>query len=213
MYVLPILMLELTSILFALNGHQDPFNYLGLAFLSTSTKDKIGKGAAADRPSTVKDMKDYEFNQWLTGFTDGEGNFSIKINSSNTIQFYFGIKLHIDDIGVLEYIKNRLNCGLIAVEKNTAKYYLTRINDINDILIPLFEKFPLNGVKYLDYLSFKEGVSIKLNSSLSKDEQFKRISSLKNGMNTRRVNFEMGESHTIRITPYWLLGLTLFIYI
>jgi len=95
-----------------------------------------------------------------------------------------------------------LNCGLIAVEKNTAKYYLTRINDINDILIPLFEKFPLNGVKYLDYLSFKEGVSIKLNSSLSKDEQFKRISSLKNGMNTRRVNFEMGESHTIRITPY-----------
>jgi len=63
MYVLPILMLELTSILFALNGHQDPFNYLGLAFLSTSTKDKIGKGAAADRPSTVKDMKDYEFNQ------------------------------------------------------------------------------------------------------------------------------------------------------
>ena len=26
-------------------------------------------------------------------------------------------------------------------------------------------------------------------------------------MNTRRVNFEMPDSHTIRITPYWLLGL------
>ena len=158
--------------------------------------------------SNGEDITDSEFNQWFTGFTDGEGHFSIAISQSNVIRFVFKIKLHIDDLGVLEFIKNRLNCGTVIIGKdNSAQFYLTKISDINTILIPLFEKFPLNGIKYLDYLCFKEGVSLKLNDSVPKDEQLRLITSLKNSMNTRRVNFEMPDSHTIRITPYWLLGL------
>lgn len=158
--------------------------------------------------SNGEGITDSEFNQWFTGFTDGEGHFFISISPSNVISFAFKIKLHIDDLGVLEFIKNRLNCGTIIVGKdNSAQFYLTKIRDISTILIPLFEKFPLNGIKYLDYLCFKEGVSLKLNGSIPKDEQFRRIASLKISMNTQRVNFEMPDSHTIRITPYWLLGL------
>ena len=101
-----------------------------------------------------------------------------------------------------------MNCGTVIVGKdNSAEFYLKKISDISTNLIPLFEKFPLNGIKYLDYLCFKEGVSLKLNGSIPKDEQFRLIVSLKNSMNTQRVNFEMPDSHTIRITPYWLLGL------
>jgi hypothetical protein len=150
----------------------------------------------------AENITDSEFNQWFTGFTDEEGHFSIAINKSNIIQFVFTIKLHIDDIGVLEFMKDRLKCGKIYTTDSSAEFYLTKISDISTILIPLFENFPLNGVKYLDYLCFKEGVSIKLNGSLSKDEQLKLITLLKNNMNTRRVNFEMPDYHTIRITPY-----------
>ena len=140
--------------------------------------------------SNGEGITDSEFNQWFTGFTDGEGHFFISISPSNVISFAFKIKLHIDDLGVLEFIKNRLNCGTIIVGKdNSAQFYLTKIRDISTILIPLFEKFPLNGIKYLDYLCFKEGVSLKLNGSIPKDEQFRRIASLKISMNTQRENF------------------------
>ena len=131
-----------------------------------NTKNNITKGVERG-----EDITDSEFNQWFTGFTDGDfrrhqwwlkaglrpsGHFSIAISKSNVIRFVFAIKLHIDDLGVLEYIKNRLNCGTIIIgDDNSAQFYLTKISDISTILIPLFENFPLNGVKYLDYLSFK----------------------------------------------------------
>ena len=55
--------------------------------------------------SSGEGITDSEFNQWFTGFTDGEGHFSIAISQSNVIWFVFKIKLHIDDLGVLEFIK------------------------------------------------------------------------------------------------------------
>ena len=71
-----------------------------------------------------------------------------------------------------------MNCGTVIVGKdNSAQFYLTKISDISTNLIPLFEKFPLNGIKYLDYLCFKEGVSLKLNGSLDKGEQLRLITS------------------------------------
>ena len=55
-----------------------------------------------------------EFVEWFVGFTDGEGNFNIKLtdltdNTFKYVQFTFQIGLHKDDIKVLEYIKNTWN--------------------------------------------------------------------------------------------------------
>ena len=46
-----------------------------------------------------------------------------------------------------------------------------------------------------------------MNDSISACEKLKLIRQLKNSMNTKRKNFDMPSSHTIRITPYYLLGL------
>ena len=97
--------------------------------------------------------------------------------------------------------------------------YICKKDDLLNILIPLFDNFPssarfvsgplsgsahktLNGVKHLDFLCFKECVSIKLNDSIPKDEKLRLITSLKDSMNTKRVNYEMPDNHSIRITPY-----------
>ena len=48
--------------------------------------------------------------------------------------------------------------------KKTADFVVTKIRDIQNILIPIFEEFHLNGVKYLDYLAFKEAINIKFDS-------------------------------------------------
>ena len=51
------------------------------------------------------------------GFSDGESNFSINIAHSKDkteirrVKFEFRIALHIDDISVLEFIRDRLQAG------------------------------------------------------------------------------------------------------
>jgi len=103
-----------------------------------------------------------------------------------------------------------LNCGKVftRADLRSASFELNKISDIQTILIPLLDKFPLLGVKYLDYLAFKKAIAIKFDESLSKSQKLELITALKNSMNYKRVNFEMPSTHAaIRITPYWLLGL------
>lgn len=151
-------------------------------------------------------MTDYEFNQWFSGFTDAEATFQIRIHN-NVISFNYSISLHIDDKETLEFIKEKLNCGSVYISGNKAIYYLSKLADLNNNLIPYLEKFPLNGIKYLDYLALKEAITIKLNKSLSNDKKLELITELKNSMNTKRENFDMPSFHSINITHYYLLGL------
>ena len=58
-----------------------------------------------------------DFLFWFSGFTDGEGNFSIFLDKVY-IRFRFKINLHIDDIEVLKTIQSKLNIGIIVIEEN-----------------------------------------------------------------------------------------------
>lgn len=62
-----------------------------------------------DRSKVVFNRKitDAEFAQGFAGFVDGEGFFIINIAKNSVISFRFGIHLHIDDIKVLEFIKEK----------------------------------------------------------------------------------------------------------
>lgn len=62
---------------------------------------------------------DKNFMDWLVVFTDAEGNFNISLkglqgNKYNNLNLTYQITLHIKDLSVLEYIRNRLNCGSIS---------------------------------------------------------------------------------------------------
>ena len=154
---------------------------------------------------SYRGMSNEEFKQWFVGFTDAEGCFRIGINNrNNVISFNFAIYLHVDDLSVLEFIKGKLNCGNIYTSEDFACFVVTKLSDIQNILIPIFEEFPLNGVKYLDYLAFKEAIYIKLDPL--KSDKLDLTTRIKSNMNTTRADFNFPSSHTIRITPYWLLG-------
>lgn len=51
-------------------------------------------------------MKKEQFSRWLTGFIDGEGNFQVYLDR-NYLRVMFRIRLHIDDINVLQKIRLR----------------------------------------------------------------------------------------------------------
>ena len=167
------------------------------------------KGVSKDSDSQISHIKmtDLEFNQWFSGFTDGEGCFIIgKIKDTYNFYFRFSIKLHVDDLKALEFIKSRLNCGVTFTSGNAAYFNVTKISDIFSIILPLFGKFNLNGIKHLDFLAFKKAVLIYLHESLSKSKKSELIIQLKDSMNNKRENLSMPYSH-IKITPYGLLGL------
>ena len=68
----------------------------------------------------------------------------------------------LDDKDVLESIKTSLGCGRFSYERDTIVFTISQLKDIENILIPIFEQFPLNTKKHLDYLAFKKSFFIYL---------------------------------------------------
>jgi len=170
---------------------------------------------------------DPNFLDWLAGFTDAEGNFSIilkyKSDTDKTItditgvNFYYGIIIHIDDIETLYSIKNTLNIGKVSEmpKENLCKFSVVNHNEL-DLLIEIFTIHKLNTTKYLDFLDFKEAYSLYKNRPYNYLYQsidiLSKIIDIKSKMNNSRTNFDVSsyieytwDQHIV-IRPLWLLG-------
>ena len=106
--------------------------------------------------------------------------------------FKFSIGLHIDDLPVLNYIKDKLGFGSVYAYKKNCYYNVTKKEDILKI-ISIFETYTLNSSKRLDYLDFKKAFYLyKSRTGLSK-ELINQILDLKNSMNSQRTNFKLSQ--------------------
>ena len=85
-------------------------------------------------------------------------------------------------------------------------FYLQKGDDLENILFPLLDSFPLNSTKYMDYLIFKKVYYIKKDRLYLTDEGVLELHSLLSQLNNKRTDFSYSENHVIRITPNWLLG-------
>ena len=56
--------------------------------------------------SKLNNISFEEFAHWFSGFFDADSNFNI-LDLGHRFSFYFNIKLHLDDIKVLHYIKQK----------------------------------------------------------------------------------------------------------
>lgn len=150
-----------------------------------------------------------EFLFWFSGFTDGEGNFSISLDRTY-IRFRFKINLHIDDLQVLKVIKSNLNIGIITIDENRSScaFVVQSFSELKDILCPIFLNFPLHTTKKLDFQDFYSAILIKAkskNGNLSDSDKVK-ILSIKSGMNSGRMVFKYDTGPQITINPNWLIG-------
>ena len=149
----------------------------------------------------------------IVGLCDAESNFLIRIRRNEKkevsgFEFVFRIALHQDNRKALEYIKYTLGgCGRLNTERNTLVFSISKLSDIETILIPLFDEFPLNTTKHLDYLNFKKAFFMFKYSKLNLQDLYSIIIKLKDSMNDKRINFVLPESHNIRITGNYLVGL------
>jgi hypothetical protein len=57
---------------------------------------------------------------------------------------------------LVDYFKG----GLITKSRSTNVFYVSNLKDINKIIIPFFDKYPLQGTKFLDFLGWCEAAQI-----------------------------------------------------
>jgi hypothetical protein len=114
-------------------------------------------------------------NWYLSGFIDGEGCFSISIRRSKfsrlgwTMNPLFQVYQHKDkdNAKVLSICKNAFGCGYISEKGGNLScftYCIDKINNLIECVIPFFDKYPLVGEKYQNFLLFKQivlGISEK----------------------------------------------------
>jgi len=89
-------------------------------------------------------------------------------------------------------IMSYLNCGNIEKPKGRfeVRFVVYKFNDILVKILPLFKNYPLQGIKYKDFMDFSKIASLVDNKYHLNLEGLKKISIIKTGMNKTRVHLK-----------------------
>jgi len=112
------------------------------------------------------------FHQWLVGFTDGHGTFSI-VRQNNKWSLTFKLSQSTYNLRVLYFIKSQLGIGSIYVEKRNSLASF-RIRDrfaLESVIFPIFDKYSLLTTKQFNYIKFKEAYAVLSDTSLSNSDK------------------------------------------
>lgn len=144
------------------------------------TKIKQQKNTFHQRLHMERNSNDFFF-QWLVGFTDGDGCFSIYLNN-NKVTLIYKISVSIYNIRAIYYIKKNLGVGSITWDKknNMVSFTIRSLNLFESIIIPIFDKYPLLTHKYYDYLRIKQAYSIMKDAHINQSEKCLLIEQLVN---------------------------------
>ena len=112
------------------------------------------------------------FGHWLSGFTDGEGSFILgflrRAPYPSCPRASFSIGLRSDDEEILYSIKEFLGVGIICnrhakpegERKRQTDYVVSRAIDLENVIVPHFERYPLRAKKARDFSLWRAGVAI-----------------------------------------------------
>ena len=170
------------------------------------------KSSALIVESNKKSIKlNKNFINWLVGFTDAEGNFNISLkglqgNTYNSLNLIFQIGLHKDDLYILEYIKDKLNCGNISKSGDKCNYFVNDQKSLINVVLPIFNYVELKSSKYHQYLVFEKAVKLLINKKHLTPQG--RLEILEYYKNIKIVNMNSTARENMEIDPYWLVGFT-----
>lgn len=119
--------------------------------------------------------------------------FLVTISKSNQnkvgqiTQLTFKISQHNRDKKLLELIGKHLNCGAVYYHSGNASVFkVSKIEDINNKIIPIFKDHPIIGIKQLDYQDFCLIATLMGDKQHLNHEGLCNIKLIKDRMNTNR---------------------------
>ena len=109
-----------------------------------------------------------EFGNWFAGFFDGEGSFDFYTGYKRRRDTDYRVGIHIalrdDDAETIEFIKKNLGVGIIyrkparGPTNPSIEFTIRAYKDLAEIIIPLFERYPLRTKKAKQFGFWKTGV-------------------------------------------------------
>lgn len=122
--------------------------------------------------NTIIHDKNHELNTdnpiyaYIVGLFEGDGWITIS-KKGKYLLYELGIEINIRDIKLLYKIKNIIGVGKISIKriknkdgtiKEICRFNVRNKNHLKNIIIPIFDKYPMLTNKYYDYLFFKENL-------------------------------------------------------
>lgn len=101
----------------------------------------------------------------------------------------FRVSQHVKDKILLERIILTLGCGNIRGPysgRDVCDIHVKGINNISEKILPFFNKYPLQGAKYLDFKSFSLVIFILKNKGHLTQKGLDQLKSIAYSMNSRR---------------------------
>jgi LAGLIDADG endonuclease len=107
---------------------------------------------------------DIDYASWVCGFTDGEGCFSVSFSKRESLKTKlevkpsFSISQKASSRESLETMQKYFQCGSLRYSSsdNCYKYEVRSLKDINEKIIPFFNKHKLLTLKKQDFEKFVE---------------------------------------------------------
>ena len=133
---------------------------------------------------------------YITGFAEGEGSFYVgisprKMNTGWEVRPSFSLSQNKKDRDLVYSLTNFFGCGFVRPSKkdNMVKYEVRSLKDIQNKIIPHFEKYQLEGRKRKDFEDFRKVVNLmKENKHLEKEGLSEIVKlALKMTKNPRRI--------------------------
>ena len=142
--------------------------YYSYPFKDLKLRNK--KSGGLNQEFNKKDFINKEFNEWLVGFTDGQGTFTMDRQKNGTKWgLVYKVSQKSNNSQILYYIKKNLGYGIVTKSKDNNRCFRIRdLKTLKNVVFPIFDNFPLVTVKYFDYYIIKKAYYIITNGSLNK---------------------------------------------
>ena len=167
---------------------------------------------SGDNPSGADNQQERPgTEQWVVGFVDGEGCFSISVVRNPgcrlgwQVQHEFAVTQAVPSRAALEYLVEVFGCGRI-VEQHCAdnhrdrllRFSVKRRIDLVETVTPFFEVNPLRTAKKSDFERFASVLQLMQASAHLSEEGLRHIASITEEMNRRQRSRYLESSEAIR---------------
>jgi len=133
---------------------------------------------------------------YVVGFVDGEGCFSVSIRPHPTVTYgmgyvvgtVFAVSQHHDNLEVLQELKEFFVVGNIRSKGPSSSvmvYNVTSRDELRSAIIPFFERHPLRTSKQQDFVKFREIIDLMSRKAHRTDAGFRKVVELAFSMNRR----------------------------
>lgn len=144
------------------------------------------------RADICDNLQAYNINPWfITGFTDAEGSFVIKLTKSNSykvgwkVEFVFSIGLHEKDLLLLKAIQSYFGGigSIITQEKGASIQFRVSSKEELAIIFDHFNNYPLISQKLADLKLFKSAFDIYMKNGHLTVEGLQEIINIRASLN------------------------------